>query len=95
MSSILHVTNPVRPLSEAVYHNRFEPYWLYIVVFMCYRFFLVAPMGRAWVSSSALHVGMSGVRIPVVSSFEEVVGPLLRLAGRQLVCVGRVRGRIS
>ena len=27
-------------LSEVVYHNRFDSYWRYVVVFVCYRFFL-------------------------------------------------------
>ena len=55
-----------------------------------YRPFSGSANRPVWVSSSAL-LETSGVRIPVVSSFEEVVGPILRLAGRQLVCVGRVR----
>ena len=38
-----------------------------------------------------LLLGVSRFQIPVVSSFEEVVGPL-RSAGRQPVCVHRVRG---
>ena len=30
----------LRSLSEVVYHNRFDSYWRYIVVFVYYRFVL-------------------------------------------------------
>ena len=67
----------------SVYHNRFDSCWRYIVVFVCERRFLVAPIGQFGSARQPL-LETSGVRIPVVSSFEEVAGPILRLAGRRL-----------
>ena len=72
----------------------FDSYWRYIVVFVCERRFLVAPIGQ-FESARQPCWERPGFESQLYPPLKEVVGPILRLAGRQLVCVGRVGRRLS